>query len=34
VFGRCDDEWESLLDNAITILKEQARRRRIEVSPS
>jgi hypothetical protein len=29
VFGRSDDEWESLLDNAITILKEQARRRRI-----
>lgn len=29
MFGRSDDEWDLLLDNAITILKEDARRRRI-----
>jgi len=27
VFGRSDDEWDLLLDNAITVLKEEAGRR-------
>jgi hypothetical protein len=26
VFGRSDDEWDSLLDNAIAVLKDQAGR--------
>jgi hypothetical protein len=28
VFGRNDDQWDSLLDNAITVLKREAERRR------
>lgn len=27
MFGRSDDEWDLLLDNAITVLKEEAGRR-------
>jgi hypothetical protein len=29
VFGRSDDEWDSLLDNAIAVLKREAERRRM-----
>lgn len=29
MFGRSDDEWDRLLDNAITILKREAGRRRM-----
>jgi hypothetical protein len=29
MYGRGEDEWDTLLDNAITVLKEDARKRRV-----